>query len=107
MEESPLNIEEFNDRLQQWSGQKIRIVKEEMDDLDETLLALDGVSYVKGSGIDDYIPKHALLLKGNGVVETTKNNYEEVPSEAFEIPLDEDTIYEFDGGCFFIKNSRG
>jgi len=107
MKESPLTIEEFNDRLQQWSGQKIRIVKEEMDDLDETLLELEDVSYVEGSSIDDYIPKYALLLKGNGVVETTMNHYEELPSEAFEIPLDEDTIYEFDGKRFFIKNLRG
>lgn len=107
MKESPLTIEEFNDRLQQWSGQKIRIVKEEMDDLDETLLELEDVSYVEGSSIDDYIPKYALLLKGNGVVETTMNHYEELPSEAFEIPLDEDTIYEFDGKRFFIRNLRG
>lgn len=107
MEESPLTIEEFNEQLQQWNGQKIRIVKEEMDDLDETLLDLDDVSYVKGSGIDDYIPKYALLLKGNGVVGTTMNNYEELPSESFEIPLEEDTIYEFDGKRFFITTSRG
>src|SRR5699024_4593943 len=107
MEESPLTIEEFNDQLQQWSGQKIRIVKEEMDDLDETMLVLDDVSYAKGSSIDDYIPKYALLLKGNGVVEKTMNHYEELHSEEFEIPLGEDTIYEFDGKRFFIRNSRG
>ncbi len=107
MEESPLTIEEFNDQLQQWSGHKVRIVKEEMDDLDETLLALDDVSYAKGSSVDDYIPKYALLLKGNGVVGTTMNNYEELPFESFEIPLDEDTKYEYDGKRFFINNSRG
>ena len=107
MEENRLNIEEFNDQLQQWSGQKIRIVKEEMDDLDETLLELDNVSYTEGSSIDDYIPKYALLLKGNGVVGTTMNNYEELPSESFEIALEEDTIYEFDGKRFFITTSRG
>lgn len=107
MEESRLNIEKFNDQLQQWCGQKIRIVKEEMDDLDETLLELDDVSYAGGSSIDDYIPKYALLLKGNGVVGTTMNNYEELPSESFEIALEEDTVYEFDGKRFFIKNSRG
>src|SRR5699024_4653817 len=78
-----------------------------MDDLDETLLELEDISYAKGSSIDDYIPKYALLLKGNGVVETTMNHYEKLPSEAFEIPLDEDTIYEFDGKRFFIKNQRG
>ena len=107
MVESRVTIEEFNDQLKKWNGQKIRIVKEEMDDVDETLLALDDISYVKGSSIDDYIPKYALLLKGKGVVETTMNHFEELPSEAFEIPLDEDTIYEFDGERFFIRNARG
>lgn len=107
MKESPLSIEEFNDQLQQWSGQKIRIVKEELDDLDETLLELEDVSYAKGSSVDDYIPRYALLLKGTGVVGTTMNNYEELPFEAFEIPLEEDTIYEFDGRRFFISSSRG
>ena len=107
MTESRVTIEEFNDQLKKWNGQKIRIVKEEMDDVDETLLALDDISYVKGSSIDDYIPKYALLLKGKGVVETTMNHFEELPSEAFEIPLDEDTIYEFDGERFLIRNARG
>lgn len=107
MEESPLSIEEFNDQLQRWSGQRIRIVKEELDDLDETLLELEDVSYAKGSSNDDYIPRYALQLKGSGVVGTTMNNYEELPSESFEIPLEEDTIYEFDGKRFFISTSRG
>lgn len=107
MKENTLSIEEFYDQLQKWSGQKIRIKKEEMDDQDETLLELDDVSYAKGSSIDDYIPNHALHLNGNGVVETTLNNYEELPSATYEIPLDKDTIYEFDGSRFFIRTSRG
>src|SRR5690625_6186812 len=97
MAESRVTIEEFNDQLKKWNGQKIRIVKEEMDDVDETLLALDDISYVKGSSIDDYIPKHALLLKGKGVVETTMNHFEELPSDEFEFPLDKYSIYEFEG----------
>lgn len=105
--ERSLTIEEFNDYLQQWSGQKIRIVKEELDDLDETLLNLQTISYSKGPSIDDYIPRYSLLLSGTGIVGTTMNNYEELPSQVFEIPLEEEAIYEFDGIRFFISTSRG
>lgn len=107
MEERPLNVVEFNEQLKQWNGQSIRIVKEELDDLDETLLDLQSISYTKGASIDDYIPRYSLLLRGIGIVGTTMNNYEELPSQAFEIPLEEEAIYEFDGTRFFISTSRG
>lgn len=107
MAKNLLSIEAFNHQLQKWSGQKIRIIKKELDDIDETLLVFDDVSYEKGPRNDDYISDDALHLNGTGVVETTKNNYEELPSGTFEIPIDEDTIYELDGKRFFIRTSRG
>ena len=107
MKQRRLSIEEFNGLLQQWSDQQIKIVKREMDDKDEILLELKGVSFTKGQSIDDYISRYALHLNGSGVIETTMNNYEALPGETFEIPLEDDATYEFDGERFTISTSRG
>lgn len=107
MKQEHLQIEEFNELLQQWNGQQIKIVKREMDDTDEILLDLKGISFTKSESIDDYIPRYSLQLNGSGVIETTMNNYEALPSETFEIPLEEEATYEFDGTRFTISSSRG
>lgn len=107
MKQRLLSIEEFNELLQKWNDQQIKIVKQEMDDIDEILLVLRGVSFTKGQSIDDYISRYALQLNGSGLIETTMDNYESLPAETFEIPLEEEATYEFDGARFTISTSRG
>ena len=107
MKQGLLSIEEFNELLQQWNDQQIKIVKREMDDVDEILLDLRSVSFAKGQSMDDYISRYALQLNGSGVIETTMNKYESLPAETFEIPLEEEATYEFDGVHFIINTSRG
>ena len=107
MKKESLTIEEFNALLREWSGKRVKVVKHELEDRDETLINLDAVSYEKGSSIDDYEPRYALQLNGAGMVETTEDNFEKLPSDEFEIPLEEDAHYEFDGEKFVLETSRG
>lgn len=107
MKKGNLTIEEFNEALRQWSGKRVKVVKHEMEDRDETLIDLNEVSYAKGSSIDDYVPEYSMRLNGNGMIETTENNYEELPSDEFEIPLEENALYEYDGEKFMLSTSRG
>ncbi|MHA6252278.1 hypothetical protein [Oceanobacillus sp. CAU 1775] len=102
-----LTIEEFNEKLQQWSGKKIKIVKHEAGDLDEIIIDLQAVNYSKEEPtIDDYEPTHSLHLNGAGLIETTTNNYESLPSDLYEIPLETDTLYEQDKNRLMISTSR-
>lgn len=102
-----LTVEEFNDLLQQWSGKKIKVEKSEAGDLDETQIDLSAVTYAnENPTIDGYEPQHSLHLKGAGMIETTKNNYEALPSDLYEIPLEDDVLYEFDGTRFIVSTSR-
>ncbi|MCM3741347.1 hypothetical protein M3210_13825 [Oceanobacillus luteolus] len=103
-----LSIQEFNDLLRQWSGKRVKVVKHEMSDLDETLINLDEVSYAKENhDEDDYEPRYALHLNGPGKIGTTENNFEDLPSDKFEIPLEDDALYEYDGSRFLLTTSRG
>ena len=103
-----LTLEEFNELLQEWRGKKVEIVKHETGDLDKTLIDLSVVSYAKEDpSIDGYIPRYTLHLTGAGVIETTMNNYEALPTDSYEIPLEDDALYEFDGNRFIISTSRG
>lgn len=107
MKKGSLTIEEFNELLREWSGKRVKVVKHELEDRDETLINLDTVSYENGSSIDDYEPRHSLQLNGAGMIETTEDNYEQLPSDEFEIPLEEDAVYEFDGEKLALETSRG
>lgn len=103
-----LTIEQFNDMIRQWNGKQIKIVKHELDDFDETLMDLSAISYSKNPGtIDQYEPIYSLNLNGSGVIETTMNQYEPLPSELYEIPLEDSAMYEFDGERFIVSTSRG
>ncbi|GAB3049632.1 hypothetical protein [Virgibacillus ainsalahensis] len=107
MEQRFLSIEEFNTLLNQWNGHPIKITKHEMDDIDETLMELEGLSYSTNTrSIDDYVPRHTLQLNGNGDIETTANTYEPLPSAIYEIPLGDTSLYEFDGSQFLISTER-
>ncbi|RKQ35693.1 hypothetical protein [Oceanobacillus halophilus] len=108
MDQHFLSVEEFNELIRHWNGRKIKIVKHELDDFDETLMDLSAISYSKDTRrIDDYEPMYSLNLNGSGVIETTMNNYQSLPSELYEIPLEDSALYEFDGSRFIVSTSRG
>ncbi|TMN22234.1 hypothetical protein FH966_04305 [Lentibacillus cibarius] len=103
-----LTIEEFNDLLQQWNGETIKISKHELNDLDETLMTLQEISYDRNTRrIDDYEPMHALQLNGAGTMETDIGEPQTLPSSLYEIPLEDNSLYEFDGHQFLVSTSRG
>lgn len=108
MDQHFLTIEQFNDLLKQWNGKNIKISKVEMDDYDETLMQLQNISYETNRGsIDDYEPIHSLKLIGDGKIQTDTGNYQDLPSSMYEIPLQDSTLYEFDGTEFLISTDRG
>ncbi|GIO21484.1 hypothetical protein [Oceanobacillus sp. J11TS1] len=109
MEPGFLSIEEFNALIQQWSGRTIKITKHEMDDVDQTVMNLRNISYGQNTRrLDDYVPKHSLLLHGDGQIETfTTMSNEPLPSSNYEIPLQDNSLYEFNGEKFFITTDRG
>ncbi|PAV31651.1 hypothetical protein CIL05_03055 [Virgibacillus profundi] len=107
MEQHFLSVEEFNEQLKQWHGQTVKITKHEMDDLDKTLLNLNTISYSTDAGtIDDYKSMHTLNLNGDGKIETTANQFEPLPSALYEIPLEDTSLYEFDGTRFIVSTDR-
>ncbi|UJL46315.1 hypothetical protein KFZ58_18525 [Virgibacillus sp. NKC19-16] len=102
-----LSIEEFNHYLSRWNGRDIKITKHEMGDLDETHMELQAISYDTDTRrIDDYQPMHVLELNGNGEIETTTNTFQPLPSPTYEIPLEDTSLYEFDGAQFLISTDR-
>lgn len=108
MESYFLSVEEFNELLRKWNGKTVKIVKHELDDFDETLMDLNAISYSKETNrIDDYVALYSLNLNGTGVIETTPNEYQSLPSELYEIPLEDNALYEFDGERFIVSTSRG
>lgn len=109
MKQGFLSIEEFNALMQQWSGRKIKITKHEINDIDRTVMNLQSVSYDQNTRrIDDYAPKYSLLLNGDGQIETlTALSNEPLPSSNYEIPLEDNSLYEFNGKKFIITTDRG
>ncbi|SFD70082.1 hypothetical protein SAMN05216238_103211 [Lentibacillus persicus] len=103
-----LTVEEFNELLQQWHGEVIKISKHELDDLDETSMVLQDTSYARNTRrLDDYEPMHALNLNGEGTMKTDAASSQPLPSSVYEIPLEDNTLYEFDGQHFLVSTSRG
>ncbi|WP_052345727.1 hypothetical protein [Paucisalibacillus sp. EB02] len=109
MEHQFLSVEEFNHLIQQWSGRKVKITKHEMDDVDQTTMNLQSITYDRNTRrIDDYVPMHSLLLNGEGNIETlAAMSNQPLPSAVYEIPLQDNSLYEFDGEKFFITTDRG
>lgn len=109
MDHEFLSVEEFNTFIQQWSGRTIKIIKHEMDDIDQTVMNLQRISYDQNTRrIDDYVPKHSLLLHGDGQIETlTTMSNVSLPSSNYEIPLQDNSLYEFNGETFVITTDRG
>lgn len=103
-----LSIETFNQLLQKWNGKNIKISKIELDDLDETWMQLDNVSYSSNTRrLDDYEPMHSLHLNGSGQIQTENNHVEQLPSSDYVIPLEDSSLYEFDGEQFLLSTDRG
>lgn len=108
MEQLFLSVEAFNDLLQQWSGQPITITKHEMEDVDEIRMQLQNVSYATNTRrIDGYVPMHALHLNGAGETQTSGANFHPLPDALYEIPLEDESLYEFDGKQFILSTERG
>ncbi|SDQ06083.1 hypothetical protein [Virgibacillus salinus] len=108
MDQHFLSIEEFNELLNNWNGQTIKISKIELDDVDETLIQLKNISYSTNTRrIDDYEPMHALQFNGIGNVNTDSKEHQPLPSEIYEIPLEDSSLYEFNGSSFLLSTSRG
>lgn len=103
-----LSSKAFYERLNQWVGHNIKIFKEEIGDDDETLMALKSITHENhaNSG-DDYIPAHTLQLNGSGAVENEDNQLEPLPTSEYEIPIEDSTIFQFDGDKFTLKTDRG
>ncbi|WP_099159118.1 hypothetical protein [Virgibacillus ndiopensis] len=110
MDQHFLSIEELHALLNQWNGQKIKVTKLELDDVDETLMELQNISYSKNTRrIDDYVPMHALQLNGTGRIQTDAANLQpqDLPLSLYEIPLEDSSLYEFDGSKFLLSTARG
>ncbi|WP_047985648.1 hypothetical protein [Ornithinibacillus californiensis] len=109
MEHHFLSVEDFHSLIQQWSGRRIKITKHEMDDVDQIVMDLQHITYDRNTRrIDDYVPMHSLQLNGDGRIETLATmSTQPLPSPNYEIPLQDNTMYEFDGEKFFITTERG
>ncbi|MGM8212824.1 hypothetical protein ACLIBH_08520 [Virgibacillus sp. W0430] len=104
-----LTIEEFNDQLSKWTGQEVTVSKLEMDDVDEVALVLESISYNKDvERLDEYEAIYTLELNGAGTIETEygQNSQQPLPSRMYEVPLEDSTLYEFDGMQFIISTDR-
>ncbi|MDL4840892.1 hypothetical protein [Aquibacillus rhizosphaerae] len=103
-----LSVEEFNELLQKWNGQTIKITKNELDDDDKTVMELNSISYARDTRrIDDYEPMHALYLNGTGYVQTDANEPQSLPESHYEIPLEDSTLYQYNNSQFHLITDRG
>jgi len=102
-----LPIEKFNEKLEQWQGKEIKISKVELNDLDEVYLVLDRITYDKETRrLDDYVPLYSIELHGSGLIETDFGE-QPLPEAAYEVPLNSQTLFEFEDGVFIISTDRG
>lgn len=102
-----LSIEEFNELLQAWNGQPIKITKHELNDVDETVVDLESLTYATNPPrIDGYEGRHALMLNGDGEIRTDSTATTPLPSSNYEIPLEDSSLYEFDGTSFLLSTER-
>ncbi|GGF18209.1 hypothetical protein GCM10010954_16190 [Halobacillus andaensis] len=103
-----LTVEEFNQLLQQWSGETIIISKQELDDEDIIIMQLNDISYDRHTRrMDEYEPMHSLHLNGTGTTETDGCELQPLPDSLYEIPLEDSTQYRFDENRFFLITERG
>lgn len=107
MDPNFLSIEEFNKQLNEWNGNTIKVSKHELYDIDETYIVLQDISYSRNTRrLDDYESMHALQLSGSGETENATEDLQPLPSSLYEIPLEDTSLYEFDGSSFIISTDR-
>ncbi|SFK08733.1 hypothetical protein SAMN04487936_10742 [Halobacillus dabanensis] len=103
-----LTIEEFNQLLQQWQGENIRIQKHELRDEDTVTMNLQEISYETNTRrLDDYTPMHVLFLHGQGQTQTSFQNAQPLPTSYYEIPLEDSTRYQHLNDRFTLETERG
>ena len=108
MKKNKLSVEAFNEQLSKWNGKDIKIVKQEMNDIDEIFISLETINFSKNDQrLDDYEPLYVLQLNGEGKVKTTDNHSVPLPSPLYEIPIEDETSYQFDGTVFTLTTDRG
>lgn len=108
MNKKSMTIKEFNESINKWVGNDIKVLKHEANDLDETIISLDKVTYKENLyRIDDYEPKYVLQLEGVGFVENESNSFQPLPDSVYEVALDDETEYRFDGSQFQLTTDRG
>jgi hypothetical protein len=108
MENQPLTIEEVHAILNNWVGKQMTIEKLELQDKDETTMILESVSYEKNKErLDHYTSDYYLQLNGNGSIDTFHNNAEPLPLPTYEIPLEDQTVYQYHDRILHILNDRG
>ncbi|MGX4670982.1 hypothetical protein JNUCC74_17675 [Cerasibacillus sp. JNUCC 74] len=102
-----ITIEQLNTLLKKWNGKRIKIAKQELDDYDEVFLDLSNISYATNKRrIDDYEPVYTLRLNGSGQIENAAHHYEPLPNPRYEIPLEDTSLYQFDGERFSLITDR-
>jgi len=101
-------IAELIARLEQWNGQEVQIVKEEDGDIDLTLMTLNKTSLIERTPtMDGYVSPLSLRMEGEGSVVHADHQQEELPSAAFDIPVDRLHDNHFDGTRLMLTTDRG
>lgn len=104
-----LSMQDLDDRLKALQGSEIEVEKKEQQDLDVVHISLEKVAYDKDfHKFDEYEAKYTLELHGTGTIETDVGNAVPLPSPVYEIPLDQDTMreYEEDDDELIISTER-
>lgn len=108
MTQKYMSIEDFNETLKEWIGKTIEISKHELEDDDNTILALTSITYSKDTRrLDEYEPMHTLQLNGSGEIKTDEKSPQSLPSSLYEIPIEDSTIYKFEDSKFTLITDRG
>ena len=108
MRKQTITIEDVHAILQQWIGKQITIQKKELQDDDQTTMYLESVTYeINKERLDDYTSTYHLHLNGNGIIETVHNNAEPLPLPTYEIPLEDQSVYQYSENILHIINDRG
>ncbi|WP_330948706.1 hypothetical protein [Virgibacillus sp. MG-45] len=107
MEHQFLSIEQLDQQLKQWNGKHIKIEKIELTDKDEIHMNLTDIAYESHTRrLDQYEAMHTLILNGEGEIQSSQG-YQPLPDASYEIPLEDTSLYEFDGEQFLLTTDRG
>lgn len=95
-----LTVEEVCSWFEANMEKSIIIKKEEQKDIDRIEIELQDVGLMSFSDtVDEYLSKQAILLRGNGSIETHDGNKQNLPEDSYEIPYRE----SFHG----VRNEKG